>query len=92
MWSLGPLDVMRLSETFYCVIQKTPTHQKNPSYNDSPVILILFEISLECCMEVLVLHVIGSATNASGQHFPLYKSAGSSGVALGLFQASSCWL
>ena len=50
------------------------------------MILLLFKMSLQCCLEVLFLSVIGSDTNTSGQHFPLYKFAGSQGSYLVCFR------
>lgn len=50
------------------------------------MLLFLLKISLQCWLEVLVLSIIGSDTNTSGQHFPLYEFAGSQGSYLACFR------
>lgn len=72
---------MRLSK-FFCVSYL----KKKKSYNDSLIILILFKMSLQCCLEVLVVSIIDSDINTSGQHFPLHKFAGSQGSYLVCFR------
>lgn len=46
------------------------------------MILILLNMLLQRYLEVLVLSVIASDTNTSGQHFCLYKVTGSQGLYL----------